>query len=480
MELPEEARPVGRRASTFWRWVFVMVPAGLVQLGVVAFVAHGLLTLRPGSVARDAHELRTIFLVAAIGAFLLGLFLAVRSQRDMERVSAEMRDVATAISEGDLHPGTRFDVHEHDAGGLSGHAYARVIVELRAIAEQAGRIAAGDLSTVLEPRSERDELRLALARMTHGLRDTVGAISAAAEQVAAASDSMAREAAESGRTVAEMSRAVGEVAAGAQRHVDLVDAIQTRSAEVSEATGESAIAASAAADDAGRASALVAAGAGADAAATAAMETVRTTSEELTRSIRALDARSQRVAAMVDTIGGIAEQTNLLALNAAIEAARAGDGGRGFAVVAEEVRSLAEESRQATRSIVALVDEIRGGTERAVGVVEDGAARAQDGARTVEAAGASFAAIGVAVEVTSGCVASIAGTVADLAAGSARMTEDVADAAAFAQQSSGAAQQVSASTEETSLATAQIARSAGRLAQSADELRGLAARFRLS
>lgn len=63
---------------------------------------------------------------------------------------------------------------------------------------------------------------------------------------------------------------------------------------------------------------------------------------------------------MADTIEGIASQTNLLALNAAIEAAKAGENGRGFAVVAEEVRNLAEASKEAVGNVKILVSEIKG------------------------------------------------------------------------------------------------------------------------
>ncbi len=83
-------------------------------------------------------------------------------------------------------------------------------------------------------------------------------------------------------------------------------------------------------------------------------------------SIVRLNEQGQIIGEIILTVNDLAEQSNLLAVNAAIEAAKAGEQGKGFAVVAQEIKSLAEQSKQATAQVRAILGDIQKATGAAV------------------------------------------------------------------------------------------------------------------
>ena len=104
----------------------------------------------------------------------------------------------------------------------------------------------------------------------------------------------------------------------------------------------------------------------------ASMHEIKGRVEGIAENILALSEQTQQIGEIINTVNDIAAQSNILALNASVEAARAGEAGKGFAVVAVEVRNLAEQSRQATAQVRAILSDIQRATNATVMATEEG------------------------------------------------------------------------------------------------------------
>lgn len=100
---------------------------------------------------------------------------------------------------------------------------------------------------------------------------------------------------------------------------------------------------------------------------------------EMAKSMENIAAAADKINEIVKTVEDIASKTNILALNASIESARAGEAGKGFAVVAGEVRTLAEQVGEATRTIADLVRNANTAIDEGIGIVR----QAEDSLKSV-------------------------------------------------------------------------------------------------
>jgi methyl-accepting chemotaxis protein len=99
-------------------------------------------------------------------------------------------------------------------------------------------------------------------------------------------------------------------------------------------------------------------------------ERIQSDMEVVARAIDRLNEQAQSVGDIIATVSDLAEQSNLLSVNASIEAAKAGEHGKGFTVVAQEVKSLAEQSKQAVGQVRAILSEIQKASAQAVSAAE--------------------------------------------------------------------------------------------------------------
>jgi methyl-accepting chemotaxis protein len=276
------------------------------------------------------------------------------------------------------------------------------------MAAAADRIAAGDLTGRVTPRSNRDSFALAFGAMTDALSRLMHELQSTAEIVAQASAAVSASA-------QKLSDSTGSAASAMSETTAIVEQVQeyiTGTVEQSRAMEVIAAASAKNADAAG--------------------DAIREAVEVL-----------ERIGTKAADIDKIADWTNLLALNASIEAARAGDAGRGFAVVAEEVRGLANHTRNVLQEVI--------------GFAQSGGVVTANAAQVLERLGPSIRQTSQMVERT--------------VAASGEQTTDLGEVCR-------AVSEVEASARENARSAEELAATSQQLAAQADALRELVSAFR--
>ncbi|MCX7827747.1 MAG: methyl-accepting chemotaxis protein [Thermanaerothrix sp.] len=355
---------------------------------------------------------------------------------------------------------------------------------LSRLCEAAERAGQGDLRIDRSylPSGRSDEMGAiteSLWSMISNQRRTLTSLSKAVLDVSSAAESLSALSEELSASVEEIRGAVGTVKDMASS--DAASAEETKAAVGEVTVGSKAVASAA---ERGAQSGAVAQGE-VDEAAEDFLEVignvkdVASRGEENVSAILKLSDSVEKITSFVDTISKIADQTNLLALNAAIEAARAGEAGRGFAVVAEEVRKLAEESNQASRSIGDLIGDLKEQVKGAVGSIESSGVVL---VRSSEMSQRAMERLERATQAVKGVIDSLSDLAAvseEQSALASEMESAVEHIAASTVQISSTMDSVYRSVEESAKGSSDIARQAEQLTQRAQELKELMESFKL-
>jgi methyl-accepting chemotaxis protein len=112
--------------------------------------------------------------------------------------------------------------------------------------------------------------------------------------------------------------------------------------------------------------------------------------ETVAESVVLLSEQTQAIGEIITVVNDLAQQSNLLAVNAAIEASKAGEHGKGFAVVAQEIKSLADQSKQATEQVRKILGDIQKATGKSVLAAEQVSKAVEGGVKQTAESGESI------------------------------------------------------------------------------------------
>jgi methyl-accepting chemotaxis protein len=443
----------------------------------------------------DVAGVELQILLTCAGAVLVGLLAAFVIARGLSRPIRILVAAAASVAGGDLTLDP-VAVRTNDEVGDVTRAFNSMLATLQDLLR---KVVASGLSIAESART--------LQTTTGQVAESAGEVTRAAGQVATGTSSQTDSAQKAGEVMEELRAAIGQIARGAQDEAGhaqetakLVDGMVTAVQEArttTESVAAGALQARAAAENGGAVVQRAADG----------MRRIQQSVSASADTIRELGQFSAQISDITTAIADISEQTNLLALNAAIEAARAGEAGKGFSVVADEVRKLAERSAKSATEIAALIQQIQGGTTRAVagmaqvtGEVKEGAALTDETgralgeivtvvSRSVQEVQTISLAMGRIAESTGQVARAVSSAAAvteentaateQMAMGSNEVVESVRGIVAVSEENAAAAQEVSAAMEELAASSEAIATEAAALGRVAAEMQEHVSRFKL-
>lgn len=202
--------------------------------------------------------------------------------------------------------------------------------------------------------------------------------------------------------------------------------------------------------------------------------------DEVHKQTNLTNESAQAIQAATDIIAGIASQTNLLSLNASIEAARAGEMGRGFAVVAEEIRGLADQSKESADRIRGIVEALIDNSNQSVAIMDNVVGEISQQNQKLEVTRAAFAQLNDEVMRVVSEIRNISGELDNIEQYKNGVLESIEALSEISQSNAASTEETAATMDQLSVIVEDCRNTTGELVTITNELTGSIRMFELS